>query len=166
MPKIHLTHEINCDVETFWKIFFDPSFNEKFYKEELQFQEFKSTDRDTPQATSRTIQAMPKMDVPGPVAKLLGSSFRYTEEGTREKTSNLWRWKTTPSSLADKIRNEGTMRVEASAPGKTRRIVEITIEVKMFGVGGLMESMAEKTLRDGWEKSALAMNRLLASQKG
>ena len=29
MPTFRVSHEINCDVETFWKIFFTKEFNEK-----------------------------------------------------------------------------------------------------------------------------------------
>jgi hypothetical protein len=42
-----------------------------------------------------------------------------------------------------------------------RRVAEILIEAKVFAVGGLIESSAEKQLRDGWDKSAVFMNRWL-----
>ena len=63
-----------------------------------------------------------------------------------------------PSALADKMRNEGVMRIEAIGDNKVRRIADITIEAKIFGVGGLIESTAEKQLREGWGQSAIFMN--------
>ena len=109
----------------------------------------------------RKVNGTPKMDVPGPVAKVLGSNFGYKEEGKYTKSTKLWQWKMIPSTMADKLRNEGTMRVEAVGETKVRRIAELVIEAKVFGIGGLIESSAEKQLRDGWNKSAQFMNKWL-----
>jgi len=159
MGKFTLTHEINCNEETFWKIFLDTSFNEKLYKEALGFPEFTVVEqRETDNETTRKAAGQPKMEMPGPIAKLLGSGFRYVEEGRLDKKTKVWRWKMIPSTLADKIHNEGTMRIEKIDDNRVRRIAEITIEAKVFGVGGLLESSAEKQLREGWDKSAIFMN--------
>jgi len=166
MGKFTVTHEINCDEETFWKIFFDKTFNEKLYREKLGFPSFDILEqRDTDSGTFRKCTGEPKMTLPGPVTKLVGSNFRYTEEGSFDKGSKTWRWKMIPSTMADKIRNEGTMRVEKVGEGKVRRIADITIEAKVFGVGGLIESSAEKQLREGWDESAVFMNRWIQDQK-
>lgn len=162
MGKFTVTHEINRNAETFWKVFFDKDFNTKLYKENLGFPEFTIVDqRETETGLVRKVNGTPKMDVPGPVAKLLGSNFSYREEGTFNKATKIWQWKMIPSTQPDKIRNEGTMRIEPIGDTKVRRIAEITLEAKIFGVGGLIESSAEKQLRDGWEKSAAFMNNWL-----
>lgn len=167
MAKFTLTHEINCDPETFWKIFFDKTFNETLFKEHLGFPKFDVLDyRENDREITRKVFGMPKMDVPGPVAKLLGSSFSYNEEGTLDRKSGLWKWKMIPSTMADKMRNEGTVRIEAAGPGKCRRIADIVIEAKVFGLGGIIEGAAEKNLRDGWNASAVFMNQWIASGKG
>jgi hypothetical protein len=167
MGKFTITHEINCDVDTFWKLFFDKTFNEALFRESLQFPKYDVLDhRETDTEIVRKVHGMPKMDVPGPVAKLLGSSFSYTEEGRLDKKTHVWSWKMIPSSMADKMRNEGSMRVEAAGPGKCRRVAELLIEAKVFGLGGVIEGAAEKNLRDGWNKSATFMNQWLASGKG
>jgi len=162
MGKFTVTHEINCNVETFWQVFFDKDFNMKLYTEYLGFPEFKILDQqETDNDLTRKVSGMPKMDVPGPVAKLLGSNFRYTEEGQLNKKTGVWRWKMIPSVQPDKLRNEGTLRIEPVGDSKVRRIAEIVIEAKIFGVGGLIESSSEKQLRDGWDKSAVYMNQWL-----
>jgi Protein of unknown function (DUF2505) len=166
MGKFTVTHEINCDVETFWKTFFDKDFNEKLYRGALAFPEYSITEQTETEATiTRKVAAQPKMDVPGPVAKLLGSNFRYVENGTMDRAKKLWVWKLTPSTLADKLRTEGTVRAEPIGEGKTRRIAEMTVEAKIFAVGGLMESSAEKQLREGWDKSATFMNKWLSGAR-
>ncbi|MBK8259014.1 MAG: DUF2505 family protein [Polyangiaceae bacterium] len=165
MPTFRVTHEINCNIETFWKIFFDKEFNEKLYREGLGFPEFNVVDqKETDKEITRKCAGKPKLDMPGPVMKLLGDSFRYTEEGKFDKSTQVWRWKMTPSSLADKLRQEGTLKVEAIGDNKVRRTAELINEAKVFGIGGMLESSAEKSLRDGWDKSAVYMNKWIASK--
>ena len=159
MGKFTLTHEIHCNAATFWKVFLDREFNEKLYKGPLGFPDFTIVDQKEDDATvTRKVAAQPKMEVPGPVAKLIGPGFRYTEEGAMTKSEGIWRWKMIPSTLADKLFTSGTVRVEAAGDSKARRIAEITIEAKIFAVGGLIESTAEKQMRDGWDQSSTFMN--------
>ncbi len=163
MGKFTVTHEINCSADHFWKLFFDPEFNTRLYREALGFPKYevlKHEESDT-QITHK-VMGQPKMNMPGPVAKLLGSNFVYTEEGTFDRATKIWRWKMTPSALADKMRNEGSLRIEPIGDQKVRRIADIIIEAKIFGIGGMIESSAEKQLREGWEDSAKFMNKYLA----
>lgn len=166
MGKFTVRHDINCNEETFWKVFLDKGFNEELYLKSLGFPDFRIIDQtESDKAIIRKVAGTPKMDMPGPVAKLLGSNFRYTEEGKYDKGSKLWTWKMTPSALADKLRNEGTMRIETIGDNKVRRVADIIIEAKVsMLVNGLMESSAEKQLRDGWDKSAVFMNKYLEAQ--
>lgn len=167
MPTVKLTHEINCDVDTFWKLFLDKDFNEKLYKQGLGFPEWSIVEQsETDTEVRRKTAGKPKIaNMPGPVAKLLGDGFRYTEVGTLDKKTQTWRYKLTPSTMADKIRQEGTLKVEASGEGKIKRVVELLIEAKIFGIGGMVESTTEKSLREGWDQSAVFMNKYLAENK-
>lgn len=162
MGKFTVTHEIRCNVETFWKTFLDRDFNTKLYTEGLGFPDFTIVDQtDTETQATRKVSAQPKMEVPAAVQKLFGPGFRYTEEGSMSKSEKIWRWKMTPSTLADKLFTSGSVRVEAIGDDKVRRIAEMTVDVKIFAVGGLIESSAEKQLREGWDKSAGYMNKYL-----
>jgi hypothetical protein len=166
MGKFTVTHEIRCNAETFWKTFFDKGFNEELYLKALGFPEYKTLEQnETETQITRKVHGQPKMNVPGPVAKLLGSGFAYTENGSFDKAGKVWRWKLTPSTLADKLRTEGTVRIEPIGDDKVRRIAEIEVEAKIFGVGGLIESTAEKQLREGWDSSAVYMNKHLEAAK-
>lgn len=160
MPNFSIKHEIACDEDTFWKLFFDEDFTKKLYLEALEFPEFAVLDfKETDSQIVRKCAGQPKLkDLPGPVAKLLGNSFKYTELGTFEKSTKTWSWKMTPSKLADKMRQEGTMRIESAGEGKIHRLVDFVNEAKVFGVGGLLEKSAEKSIRDGWDTSARYFN--------
>jgi len=163
--RFTVTHEINCDAETYWKLFFDKEFNQALYKGELGFPRFTIDEqREGDKEIYRKVSAEPKVDLPGPLKKILGSSFSYVEEGTYDRAGKIWRFKTV-SSLGDKMKNDGTMRVEPLGPGKCRRVGEISLEAKMFGVGGMLESTGEKELRKGWDQSAIFTNRWIADGK-
>ena len=166
MGKFTVTHEIHCNVETFWKLFFDKGFNEKLYLEGLGFPAYKALEQnETETKITRRVEGTPKMNMPGPVAKLMGSNFSYKEEGSFDKATRIWTWKLIPSTLADKMRNEGSVSVEAVGDDKVRRVAELLIEAKIFGLGGLIESSAEKQLREGWDQSAVFMNKYIAAAK-
>src|SRR5262249_25807392 len=126
MGTFTLTHEIKCGVQRFWDLFFDREYNDKLYLSTLGFPEFKLLEqRETETGFVRKAAGQPKMDMPAPIAKLLGPGFRYVEEGTFDKAKGVYRWKLTPSSLADKMRNEGVLRAEPLGDDRCKRIVEL-----------------------------------------
>ncbi len=167
MPTVTFTHEIHCDEAKFWELFFDKDFNEKLYKVGLEFPEWTIVEQtETETEMRRTTRGRPKLkNIPGPVAKLLGDSFGYTESGSMDKKAKVWKYKLTPTTMADKIKQEGTMRISPAGDGKVKRTVELLIEAKVFGIGGLLESTTEKQLRDGWDTSAKFMNKWLTDNK-
>jgi hypothetical protein len=165
VPKFTVTHELRCSVDTFWRLFFDAPFNDALYLGHLGFPQFKVVEqRDAETRITRKVVGQPKMSVPAPVAKLLGQNFGYTEDGTFEKATKVWTYKITPSALAGKMRNEGTLRVEAIGEGKVRRVADLLVECSVFGLGGLIESSTEKQLRDGWDASAAFTNRYVETE--
>jgi Protein of unknown function (DUF2505) len=162
MATFTVTHEINCDEDTFWKLFLDKEFNERLYLDGLGFPEFSIVEQvETDAEIRRKTAGKPKMtNMPGPVAKLMGDSFRYTEVGTMDKKGRVWRYKLTPSTMADKLRQEGKITTAPAGEGKCKRIA-----AKVFGIGGLIESTTEKSLREGWDASAKFMNKWIADKK-
>lgn len=166
MATLNMVHEINCDEETFWKVFFDKDFNQHLFLEALQFPKYEILEqKESEQEIFRKVSAQPKMDAPAAVQKLLGPSFGYIEEGRLDRSSKIWRWHIIPSAMANKIKQEGTMRIEKSGEGRVRRITDLIIEVKVFGIGGMIEKTASKTLQDGWDKSVGVMNQWIAEGK-
>ena len=165
MQRITLTHEINCTVDQFWETFFDRDLSERMFKETLGFSEFRILEQsETEGAIIRKIAARPKLDLPAALGSVVGSNFGYTEEGSFDKAAKEWRWKMFPSALSGKLRHEGTLRAAAiGSSGHVKRILELVIEAKVFGIGGLIESTFEKLLRDNWDKSAVATNKWLVS---
>ncbi len=167
MPTFTMTHEIDCDEDTFWKLFVDKEFNEALYKVGLEFPEWKIEEQtETDTEIKRRTKGRPKMkNVPGPVAKILGDSFGYVETGAMNKANRVWKYTLTPSTMAEKIKQEGVVRIQKVGDKKVKRVVDLTIEAKIFGIGGMVESTTEKQLRDGWNDSAVFMNKWI-KEKG
>jgi hypothetical protein len=166
VTKFTFTHEIDCEPETFWKVFFDKSFNEQLFTKALEFPAYAMVEqREDDRQIYRKVAATPKLNVPGPVAKVLGANMSFVEEGTFDKTAKRWHWTMTPSAMADKIRNEGTVRVEPAGEGRCRRITDVTFEAKVFGIGGMIESSAEKNMREAWDTSAAYMTQWVKDGK-
>lgn len=162
MPSVNMVHEIDCDLERFWKIFFDEDVTKQTYVR-LGFPKWELVDqKETDTEIIRTVKAIPKLDLPGPAQKLLGEGFGYTEEGRFDKAKKIYKFVIKPSTLADKLKNEGTVRAEAIDGGKrTKRIVDLVIEAKIFGVGGMLEKATEKGNREGWTEGAKFINEWL-----
>lgn len=159
MATFVMRHELECDCETFWKLFFNEEFNEALFKA-LEFPAWKLIDsKETDTEIIRTVKATPKMEAPAAVAKLLGSSFGYDEEGRYNKAAKTLKFIIKPNVMTDKLRNEGTVQCEPRGEGKSTRVVEIIAEAKVFGVGGMIESSFEKSFKVGWQKSADFINK-------
>ncbi|MCC6522300.1 MAG: DUF2505 family protein [Polyangiaceae bacterium] len=161
MRNLDNRHTFACDVDTFWRVFLDPAFNRELFLKALAFQKFEVV---AETETSRTMRATPKVNMPKPVAALFGDGFSYEEQGRLEGTPKVWRWKIVTKALGEKFRNEGTVRAEPAGEGKCTRIDTLTLEAKVFGIGGLIEGTAEKEARAGWGKTNALMERWLREQ--
>jgi hypothetical protein len=162
MQSFTLSHEIHCDEEKFWKLFFDKDFNAALYKDGLGFPGYDVLElKETEKEIVRRAKVVPKMDAPAPVAKVLGNSFSYIEEGTFDRAGKIYRWKSIPNQMADKVKTFGDVKVQSAGDGKIKRLSAFSYEAKIFAIGGVVESSLEKSLRSGWDKSAVFMNEWL-----
>jgi hypothetical protein len=162
MRKVSAKNEIHCDVAEFWDIFLDEAYTRALH-EELGSKEMEVLERSD---TRRRLRVVPKLNMPGPVAKLLGDRFGYEEQSTIDRKKNLFQWKILPNTMQEKLFTQGSMRVEAAGAGRCYRNEEATVEAKVFGIGGLFESSTEKEVLATWSKEAAFMNRWIAKKKG
>jgi hypothetical protein len=150
MKKITESFELDCAPERFWSVFLDENYSRALYLEQLKFRKFDVLEL---REGSRKLALSPALNLPGVIEKLVGDSFAYEEHGTL--SGNVWTWKMVqPKDITKKpmIQTHGTIRVEPAANGKCRRTDDVTVEAKMFGIGGIIESTVEKELRSSWSK--------------
>ena len=159
MRKATASTVINCNVETFWKLFLDEDYIKKLFLEGLEFKKIEVLEMTD---TVRKLRGVPKLNMPKPVMKVLGDSFGYEEHATLDRDKNIWRWTMVPNTMADRLKTSGVITIEPMGDDKVRRVNEASMEAKVFGVGGLIESSTEKEIRTGWDKDTVFMNAWLS----
>lgn len=161
MVRFTLRHDLGCDAARFWQLFLDRDFSVAMYRA-LGFPRFDVVfQEETDAAIARAVTGTPKLDVPGPVAKVLGPGFSYREEGRFDRGEQVFRF-VMKTPLEGKLRIEGALRCEPRSDAASVRVVDLEAEAKIFGVGGMLEASTEKSLRKGWDDSAAFINRWVA----
>jgi len=164
MPEVTLRHEIDTDEDTFWsKIVFNEEFNKKLYEGALKFPGWKLVDSKEDDAKIvRRVQVDPPVgDLPGPVKKVIGDRLAYTEDGTFDKKTKRYSFKVTPSTMADKTKVSGELWAEKIGDKKIRRMCRISVEVKVFMVGGMVEDRIMQDLRASYDNSTTYTNQYI-----
>lgn len=168
MSKFTLRNVFETDEETFWnRIFFDPEYNQRLYLDALKFKGFDLLEitGEPGGARTRKIRTEPRSEAPAVVTKLIGGSLSYVEEGRFDPATKKWTYTITTSKLADKVKIRGTFWVEPRGDKRVERVCECEVEVKIFGVGGAVESFIEKTTRESYEDAAKFTNAFI-KEKG
>lgn len=156
MTPLTITLDLPCSVDAFWASFLDSAFVVRAFTA-IGFVSYEIIElREEPARLLRRADARPAIDAPAVVQKVLGPRFGYVEEGQFERATKTWIWSARPSTLADRSRMEGRLLVEplsqGARPEGCRTTFEATIEVKMLGLGGLVESAIEKSIRTSWTR--------------
>lgn len=163
MLTFTLEHEIDCSVERFWELFFDPDFTRDMIEQGLGFASCDVGElTDKGKERHRPMQVVPKLELPKAVAKVLGPKLGYTEKGVYYVEQERWHYDLRMSVLTDRIGLSGDVTVKAKGDDKCVRISKHEVQIKIFGVGSMAERAAESNMRDGWGKSADWMNKQLA----
>lgn len=163
MIELTLRHELHCTPDRHWELFFDPEWTRSLILEGLNFNKCDVGQLvEEGDVTTRSMRVEPKIDVPGPVARLLGPRLGYTEQGRYHRPTRTWTYELRLSVLADKIQLGGEVTIEplGEPKGEDRctRVSKLWMRAKIPIIGGLVERAAEKNMRDGWDKSAVWIN--------
>ena len=166
MKKVHLSHEINCSPEAFWRLYFDPTFTAALVRDAIKVDDFKVLKfEENEREIVRVTSGKPRFAAPAAVKKIIGDNFSYTEEVRFDRATQTARWKISLSTFTDKTRNEGVLRVELLGPDRIRRVADAEVEARIFGMGGIMESGMEKQMIEGWTAGAAFTNKWIADGK-
>jgi hypothetical protein len=169
--KFTIRHPYAIEPDAFWReLFFDAEYNRKLYLEGLRFEGFEVLEETNPPDGRRTrkVHVKPRFEAPAAMRSMIGDSMSYVEDGRLELTGpNTPRWisKVLPSAMADKTRVTAEMWLERTGPGQSDRVANFEIEVKMFGVGGMVEKMLEKSMRENYQKAAEYTNEWIRGRR-
>jgi hypothetical protein len=168
MQSVRIQHDFDCSEDTLWQVsFFDEEFNRRLYLETLRFPAWRILDQKvTDETMTRRVEVQPLVEnVPAPVKKLMGDRFAYVEEGTLDRKAKRYKFRVIPGSMADKTRIAGEIHMEPLGEKKVRRIVEFSIEMKVFVVGSIVEQKSIDDTKASYDKSA-AFTRAYLKEKG
>lgn len=158
--KFTIRDDYACSAAHFWgEMFFDPEYNRRVYREGLEFEIFElleQTEQDG--IIERKIRVMPKLDAPRPIRKLIGDALTYEEHGRFDGVR--WESRVVPSRLADRVKPQLIQWVEPAGDDRCVRYVAFDIEVRILGLGKLMEKFLERTYRENYTKAAQWTNRV------
>lgn len=162
--KLACAHEIPLSAEAFWDVIHSPRY-EALVAETIGLHEYSELERrDERDAIYRRIRSRPEL--PEALAALFrriaprGAAPSYVEEQWRAKEARVVRWRMEPSVLADRIRVEGVLRVEPIDDARCRRVLEGVVEVKLLGLGALVERAVVAATVDAYARSAALVARL------
>lgn len=91
-----------------------------------------------------------------------------------DRAKNVWTWQMVqpqqlPAGAKAKpgiVTTRGVVRVEPLGEGRCRRSDELVIEAHVFGLGGVIESSAEKEARAGWALEVPMLTRWVQKLEG
>ena len=162
--KTTIRHELPIDEDTYWtKLFHDEGYTRRLYVEALGFRKYEPIrkEKEADGDVVRRYAMEPPTELPGVIRKIAGDPS-YVEEGRWSAKDRVYRFTITPKAMPEKVRINGTLRIEKRGEKKIERVIELEIEAKMFGVGGVLESFIEKTNRENWDKNAVFSRKYIA----
>lgn len=153
--KLDVRHAYACSPERFWTMYWDDDFDAMLQRESA-VQRTLIEERDEGNVLYRRVKFVPDRELPGPVAKLLGSNkLVYEQENHWDRATNTMRWRVLPTVLPGKLDAAGRFRVLPTASGCEQHVEgEITVNV-MF-VGGQIEKAIVGEVEKSYTKMAAA----------
>ncbi len=168
MPEVTLRHEMDCSEDTFWnKCIFDEEYNRRLFLDALKFPGFAllaSTD-DAERKTKKARIDPPLVGIPGPVKKAIGDRMSYVEDGVYDKKTKRYRCVITPSTFADKTKVTAELWCESLGEKKIARSVRVSVEVKVFVIGSMVEEKILHDLKHSYDVAATFTNEFV-KEKG
>ncbi|HSC86936.1 MAG TPA: DUF2505 family protein [Polyangiaceae bacterium] len=161
--KVRIEHVIECSEEKFWELFLDEKYNQALFQGYLKFPLWKvASVVDGEKEMKRVVEVEPYVaDLPTAIKKVIGDNIRYKEDGVLDKEKRRYNVTVVPVRLADKLFVRGVQTTEPAPGGFTKRIFTADIDVKIFGVGGLIEKRVAADLTRSYDLGAKFTNRYI-----
>lgn len=167
MQSFEIVHVFDCTPAEYLAAIDGPDFLARLI-ETLSLKERRLVEReDHPTHEVVRLHVVPGTDLPAAMKKALGGKgMSYVEEEVRPKDRPYHReWKVLLDALPpSRFRCGGTFDLEAVGETQTRRRFYGEVDVKLFGVGGIVEGHVRKGIEDSYVKTSAMMRALLAER--
>ena len=166
MHTVRVEHHIDCTPERHWQLYLDEEFTKQLLTEGLGYSTPEITAvRDDDDELKRDMKVEPALELPPRIQKMMKGKMGYTEKGRFDKKKERFFLEHTTAALGDKLHLSGEFHVEPTGEGKCKRYAIIRVDVRVFGIGSLLEKVIERNIHKGWNSSAAFMNRYLADHQ-
>jgi hypothetical protein len=164
--KAKIVQTFPCKAATFQRLFLGEDYNKALFEGHLHFPLWKvSSERVDGARTYRSIEVEPYVpDLPAVIRKVVGDNLRYREEAYFDAETGKYHVRVVPNRMADKIFVSGIQSVEEAGPNSCRRIFDADVEVKIFGVGNLIEKKIVHDLTKSYDVGGKFTEKYLAEQ--
>jgi hypothetical protein len=151
--------------DRYWNdIFLSHEYTKALYLEGLGFAqcEIEKQETDAQGRIERVVWMKPEVKLPDPIQKLMGHHIEYREHGVWDPTKKTWTFRMAPGTLADKTSIDGVIRVYPRDGGIDRECVT-RVDIRIFGLGRIVEQFIERSTRDNLDKAAQFTNAFIKS---
>jgi len=146
------------------RLYFDEDFNVALCAAVRLSRNVKKNTR-SDEAISRIVKVGPDREIPKPVQKVLGvERIEYEEHVDYRFGTFKGRWQTIPGVLPNKVKSEGSFSFTETAGG-VRRLVEGDIEVRILGVGSVIEKFIVSDVEKSYADAAAFTQRYIDEGK-
>lgn len=154
--KVQVVHGFACTPDTFWKrIFFDREYNESLFLRELSFPAWKILEMtETPERVARKVHVMPPQKGPEVIRKFVKGDLSYEERGEWTAADPIYRFRSIPSAMAEKVKIEGVIRAVPDGATAMRRECDVEVTVSVMLVGGTIEKFLAGEIRSSYDRAA------------
>ena len=163
-----VSHVIETDVDSLWRLFFDETVVRALLRDLGDPADFKIVEQhvDEQGLQHRRIECWSKVELPSIVTKFFGDGS-YTELGCYDSVRKKYSARCIPKHGADKVGTSFEITASPVADGRhCSRTIKVENTVKVFGIGGMITSMLERTQRAGHEHSAKFLNEWIRAGRG
>ncbi|MCA9683970.1 MAG: DUF2505 family protein [Myxococcales bacterium] len=162
MRECDITLEVDCPPERFWALYFDDDFNRDTFLYGLRWSEptiveFSEDEREI----LRVITAQPRLELGPKVSKMISETLGYREQGRFDKREGKFRFRNRTNIFGDRMELRGEMWAEPLGDDRMRWRSRLKIECSIFGVGGIIERVAEYNALASWPMCSNYWNRWL-----
>ncbi len=162
MKQITNSWTLPCTPDVYWDLYLNADYSRALYLDALGFVSYQVLHSDD---SSRKLRLQPKLNLPGPISKLVGDAFSYEQHATIDRKAGLWTWKMVqPGDKKGIVSSSGTIRVSDAGNGQCIRRDEVFASGNIFGLGSLLEATVEKEVRTTWDKEIAFFRSRLSSR--
>lgn len=150
-------HVFECPAEVFLSeaLYFHPDYHPGLYRE-LDFASYELLEhhRSGERIHERRLKR-PRRELPAVARKALGlQGIEFHEEADYDLRARSYHVRVIPNVLPDKIRIEGDFRIEAVDAQRCARTVEMIVEVRLLGIGRVVERGILDDLQRSYDRAA------------